>query len=197
MAKLDERMQLIGTAILGQANLESQAIIKKANDIRENEMAAYEEEIVQNMFGKLQHTTHAVRLESMKALAKAELEAHRALLRRREELTRTVFAATRTRLLGFAASPEYLSWLPDVVAAVKGNYDHTSSTLRLRETDLALADKLTALLPGCKVVADGSIKIGGFKLLNNAAGILIDETLDARLVAQKPWFLQHCGLTIL
>ena len=40
----------------------------------------------------------------------------------------------------------------------------------------------------CRIMADENIHIGGLKLMNQGAGIFVDETLDSRLEDLKPWF---------
>ena len=48
-----------------------------------------------------------------------------------------------------------------------------------------------------EVVADKSIKIGGIKGFCKAMNIVADETLDSKLYAQKEWFIENSGLSVL
>lgn len=194
MAIPDDKMQLIGAAIISQAEKESKAIIERANHTRERELSEYEEQIIESMFDKVQQQTRAVRQKAIRDKAQAEAKAHRELLTRREEITLSVIADVTAKLHEYAMTEEYRVALLDSVKQLRDQYDHTTSTVYLRESDMALADKVTAALGGGEVAKDSLIKIGGFRLRNTAAGILVDETLDARLEDQKPWFLQHCGL---
>lgn len=193
---MDEKIHLIGSAIADQAQAERQAIIDKANQTRESELAAYEEALISSMFGQVQQRTRAARQKAIKDKAQTEVQAHRELLGRREELTAAVVAGVRSQLLSYAATPEYRKALLEDLSALRDRWDHSSSTVFLRENDMELAGDIQKLLPGCKVEADPAIRLGGCKLLNRDAGILADETLDARLEAQKPWFLQNCGLKV-
>lgn len=194
MAKLDEKMELIGSAIVSQAEQERKSIVDKANAIREQELSACKEQLIEKMFGRVQAQTRTIRQKSIKDKAQAELRAHRELLLRRQELTTSVFAAAKTRLYDYVSTPDYPAALLSQLRKMAGSWEHSASTVFLRDDDLALAGEIEAILPGCRVVADRTIRIGGFRLRNSAAGILVDETLDARLEAQRPWFLQTCGL---
>lgn len=195
MPKIDERIEQIGAAIVSQATQESKEIIDKANQIREQEIAAYKEQVIEKMFEELQQKTRAVRQKAIRDKAQAELGANRELLLRREELAVAVFAGAKSRLFDYVATPAYRAALLQELAALADQYDHSDSIVLLREADMALADDIQKLLPGCQVQADPFIRLGGFMLRNRAAGVLVDETLDARLKAQRPWFLQNSGLT--
>lgn len=192
MAKLDERMQLIGDAIISQAQSEAKEIIQKATAIRDKEIAECEDNIVRDMFDKVQKQSAALRQESIKNAAKSQMEAHRSLHLRRNELTEQVFSNTREKLLKYADTSDYRAALLKDAAALKDVYDHTASTVYVRKSDLPLAGEITAALGGGNVAVDASIKVGGFKLRNEKAKTLVDETLDGRLEAQRPWFLQNC-----
>lgn len=194
MPKIDDKVHLIGSAITSQAEQERAAIIEKANQIREKELAEYKEQVIGEMFGRMQHDTREVRQHTVQQKAQTASQASRELLLRREELAAQVFAAVRARLAEYVAGEEYRAALLERVRAVKDQWDHTASVVQLREADMALAAQIQSLLPGCEVRAAKRIKIGGFELRNSAAGILLDETLDARLDDQRPWFLQNCGL---
>lgn len=197
MAKMDDRMELIGSAILSQAQQEARDLIDKANETREREISRCEEEIVDGMFGKVQGKATHIRLESMKTTARDQLEAHRTLLMHRTRKTDAVFASVKARLIEYAKTPEYKESLLKLAAVLKDKYDHSTSTVFVSEADIELGGQIAEALGSTNVKADSTIKIGGFKLRNSKSGILVDETLDECLDEQKPWFLQSCGLKIM
>lgn len=194
---MDDRMELIGSAILSQAQQEARELIDKANEIRDREISACEEEIVGKMYGTLQTKANNIRLETVKNIASFELEAYRALLGHRAEKASSVFENVRKKLLDFTSTAEYKADVLARAAAIKDVCDHGESTIFVRESDLALAEEIKKQIGGGEIVADPGIKIGGFKINNKAARILIDETLDERLEEQRPWFLQNCKMKIM
>lgn len=196
MAKLDEKMQLIGQAVVEQAEQESRSIIDKANAIRDRELTEYKEQVISKMFEQIQQKTRNVRQQAVRDRARAEQDSRRALLTGREELAALIYGSVRARLLEYIHGEEYRQTLLDSLQKLRDRWDHTSTTVQLRESDMALTDQIGGLLPGCRVEADKRIKLGGFRLRNTAAGILLDETLDARLEDTRPWFLQNCGLKV-
>lgn len=196
MAKMDERVDMIGSSILAQAEHESRELTAKANAVRESEIKAFEEKIIRDMFTEVQKHTSRLRADTIKAVSTAQVTAHRSLLRRREELAGMVFASVRARLFEYAKTPAYAETLKAELESLRDSYDHIDSTVYLREADMPMAGEIEAILPGCTVEVDSSIRAGGWKLLNKRAGILIDETLDARITAQKDWFLLNSGMQI-
>lgn len=196
MAKMDERAEMIGSSILAQAEHERKELIESAWEIRQHEIERFEDNIVQEMFSKVQKQASALRRDTVRAVSAAKVAAHRDTLRRREDLMRQAFAVVRSRLIEYAGTAGYRESLLAELKSVAGSYDHSASTVFLKESDMELAGKISELLKGCSVEADNTIKCGGWKLKNSAARILIDETLDSRLTAQKPWFLQNSGLEI-
>lgn len=198
MARLqDERMRLIGEAILTQAMQEARGLIDKANAIHKAEIEKFENEIINGMFDKVQEHTARVRLESMKTTAKRELGEHRALLGYRAEKTEAVFNAVLERLSLYAQTREYKADMLGRARSLSGEYDHAQSDVLVREADMGLGNEIREMLGAAEVKADDSIRVGGFRLRNRAAHLLIDETLDERLEEQKLWFLQNCGMKIM
>lgn len=193
----DERMQLIGEAILAQARQEARALIDKANAMREAEIAECENEVIGVMFDKVQAQSTRARLEAMKAKARSELTAHRSLLGYRSEKTASVFQSVRERLSKYVGTPEYKADMLDRAKALTGVYDHSHSVVLVRGDDMELGREIQSLLGAVGLQADGGIRSGGFKLRNTAARTLVDETLDERLEEQKLWFLQNCGMKIM
>jgi vacuolar-type H+-ATPase subunit E/Vma4 len=197
MAKMDERVEMIGSSILAQAQHESKELIAKANNERDEEITKYEEQIIQEMFQKVQKQTAALRISTVKAVSSARTLAHQSVLKRREELADVVVASVRSKLIDYVRTPEYAASLKAEIASLSGRYNASASTFYLRGADMDMAAEIEALLPGCAVKADPAIKAGGWKMLNTDAGIMIDETIDARLAAQKPWFLMNSGLRLM
>lgn len=196
MPQMDDRMRMIGSAITSQAQQEADDIIRKANEIRDTEIKAFEDEIVTGMFAKLQKKATNLRLDSVKTVARAQMDEHSRLLLHRKELTERVFENVRQRLIEFARSPEYPGWLEERAGAVPTELDHSASVLYVCPRDLPLGEKLLARFPGAALAEDKSIRLGGFRLRNGKARVLADETLDERLENERPWFLENCGLKI-
>lgn len=190
----DDKMLLIGSAISRQVEQERKDIINRANETRERELNAYKEQVIDEMFHQIQQKTRAVRQKAIRDKAQAEQKAHQELLTRREELSARVFSAVKGRLHEYAASEAYRTALLAQLAALKDKWDHSHSAVLLGEADKALETRVKAALPGCAVEYTRAIRLGGFRLRNREAGILVDQTLDSKLEDQRSWYLANCGL---
>ena len=200
MSKMDERAEMISASIVAQAEQESKELIRRANEAREKALRRFEDQIIQDMFARVQRQVADLRQETVRAASKTQEGARQGVLRRREELATQVFATVRARLYEYAKSPDYRQAMVAELAELANNtalgLDHSASTVYVREADADFGPEAQAILPGCAVAVDNTIKNGGWKLLNTAAGLLIDETLDTRLTEQVEWFLANSGLQI-
>lgn len=193
-----ERTEQIASSILRQAEEESRRLIEQANLDREEARKQFEEQIISGMFGKMQKETGAIRLERIRRVGAESVAAHRALLLRREELTGRVFSAVADRLREYAHTEEYVKAAADEIRQLTEGPDKSALILYLAADDGGLAQAVQAIpgMKACRVEADASIHIGGWKLLNEAAGVLTDGTLDTKLSDLRPWFLQNCDMKV-
>ena len=197
MSHTDQRIDQIGSSIREQVQQQSREIIERADARRKQELDDYQSQLVDSMFQMVQKEVAQLRQKALGNIAGAERAAYRALLSRRQELTALLFVRAADRLKEYSGSPAYKEWLLSAASAHRDTCGHTGSVLHLRGADMAFADEIAAKLPGCQVREDAEIRLGGFKLYNESARICIDETLEARLEEQKPWFLSHCGLRVM
>lgn len=198
MAKTDDRIELIGSAILTQAETEAKELIEKANEIHEKEISQAESEIVDGMFSEIQAKAARIRTDSVKTAAVEQLKAHRELLAYRDKKTEAVLENVKARLVEYTKTPEYREKALAYAEAARDSYDHSESVILVCEDDLDLAKAINEKLGGkARIETSAGIKIGGFKIKNLKAHILIDETMDERLEENRIWFLQNCGFKIM
>ena len=197
MPNSNERLQIIASAILAQAENDSKKLIQRANKIQSSELHQWEDKLRQGMAETVRKKTSELRMDTKSRLAVKENQLHRELLLLRRELMEKVFDAARANLAAYTETPAYREDLLGGIAKLRDAYDHAATTVSLREADLGLVQDIRQALDSpVRVIADRSIRIGGFKLYNEAAAALSDETLDLRLGDARPWFLEQCKLTV-
>lgn len=138
----------------------------------------------------LQFELERARTQANRALSDAQRTARTELAARRTQLAEAVFADARAALTAFTASKEYAAWLLTAAQALVAKLGE-GAVVYARPADVAL---LTGKVKGCTVEADNAIVLGGLKAARGA--LAADDTLEARLEAQRDWFLQNAGLTI-
>ena len=73
-----------------------------------------------------------------------------------------------------------------------------SSVVGINEKDMKYSTEILAAFHGmAELVKDNSIKIGGLKGYCKSMRIVADETLDTKLSAQREWFIENSGLSVL
>lgn len=136
--------------------------------------------------------TARARTQANRALSAARTEARAALAARRAALADETFAAARAKLADFTRTDAYGPWLRQSAAALAQRLGE-GTVIRARAADLTLLGKAPA---GCTLQADEGIALGGLRAENPAKALAADDTLEARLAAQRPWFLENAGLEI-
>ena len=197
MATIEERFQMIEKSVMDDASAEAQKLLDQAKAYRENAMKKAEEEVLQELYGRIQDEVSEIRISSTQSVSRKENQERQNLLLRREEITRAVFERVKKRLLDFTRTPAYTDLMEELAKELGARCPMEGTVVMLRREDYHLSARLGEHFgKNCRILADESIRIGGLKVMNQSSGIFMDETLDSRLEDQKPWFYSHSGLTI-
>ena len=131
-------------------------------------------------------------------LASKTKEGQKKLFLERSVMAEEVFRLASDKLSDYTKTAEYREKLKESAKAIAEVFDGCGCVLYLNERDLQSAGELKAFFSGdTEVKADKSIKIGGLKGYCQSKGIIADETLDAKLEAQREWFVENAALSVL
>ena len=136
--------------------------------------------------------TARAKTQANRALSAARTQARGELAARRAQLADAVFAKAQQKLADFTRTAEYGPWLCASAAALATRLGEGT----VRYARPAALPLLTDLPAGCTLQPDESNTLGGLRAENPAASLAADDTLTARLAAQRPWFLENAGLEI-
>ncbi|MEG1687908.1 MAG: V-type ATP synthase subunit E [Angelakisella sp.] len=197
MSTIEERFALIENSILREAGEQVAKLETQRENFRKSALEKAENEILKEMYGKIQDEISDIRGDATRTVARTETVARQNLLLRREEITKAVFQSVKNRLLAYAKTEEYREFMQQLSQNIAQRYPLENSVVLLRRDDYHMAAEMDKIFGGkCRIMADEAIQIGGIKLMNQSVGIFVDETLDGRLEEQKPWFYSNSGLTI-
>lgn len=188
---------MIRQSVMSQAEEEAQKLKDQAKELEENALRQAREEAARELSGRERDEAAEIRLKAAQGVSQQETKERRELLLRREEITRRVFDQVRKRLADHVETGEYPRLLEETAKVLAEKCPREGCVVLLRQEDLPLAKKLTGYFGGdARAEADESIRIGGIKVMNQAAGLFLDESLDSRLEDQKAWFYANSGLTV-
>lgn len=134
-------------------------------------------------------------------LAKMMQESQKKLFLERAKMTERVFEKAEKKLIDYTKTAEYKEGLFEYAKSIASLFGNNSCVVYVNENDLDCAEKISSVFGDiggkAEVEADKSIKIGGIKGWCKAMNIVADETLDSKLSAQREWFIENSGLSVL
>ena len=163
-----------------------------------DEAKAIEQEAYNQLRGEAEiDAKHQLDKELAEISSKASIEASAQLEERLKKFVNTIFTEVKNKLVEFVNSSNYLEYLTSHVKAVSDEYQMTDCVLCVRKEDLKYADDLKKAYALPIEVEEGQqIQLGGFIIENKTTNVVVDESLDSNLEAQKDWFYKTSGLMI-
>lgn len=129
-------------------------------------------------------------------LAKKELELRNDLFHERQSLADKVFEQAKEQLLAYTKTDEYTAFLTRSINEIKEKCGTARCVISIAPFDEEKRDLIESVLPDAQITVDPHILIGGIRANCPALGILMDDTLDARLEAQREWFIENCSMKV-
>ena len=197
MAYDQKKLQAFEQAIREETDQKIAVLEQEARQYEETELQKAKQEEKARMDRCKAEQAQAVALKYRRQVTRARLDRRRSLLTARNRMVEEVFLEAARALAAFAASPEYPAHLERSVEAALREFPCEEAVLTLPEKLLplgeALREKFSAIT---EVRADPQNLLGGFCLLNEANGLLLDETFETLLEEHRQPFLASCGLKV-
>ena len=117
---------------------------------------------------------------------------------KRGAITDEVFGDAREKLTAFTESDGYADFLKKSAAGFAAVFPQGDVTVYVRPGDMRFADDIKkAFGRDCKVESSDEITIGGCRAGVVGGSTVADDTLDTRLEAQREWFLENSGMSVI
>ena len=185
-------------AIKKYADEQRNAMRTEVEQLKEEKIKEAEKKAKYDSEKLIKDKLEAKRNEETSRLAKLTQEGQKKLFLERAEMTDSVFKKAEEKLALYTKTAEYSEKLMESTKNIAALFGSESCTLYLNEKHMSFADKLKTLFVGeTEVCTDKTIKIGGLKGYCKALSIVADETLDSKLYAQREWFIENSGLSVL
>lgn len=192
MAVTDEKMKKFESAVMKQADDEVKRILADLDEQKKKALSDTMDAELARHFEHMQNELAQIKQSCIKRVSLETQKANRELLLKRGEICEKVFENVKNRLVDFTGTPEYADYLEAALKKAE-KYDAGDLTVCLNGRDMKFKD---TVFKGMALERDEKIKIGGFILKSREKGFALDETLDARLLAQREYFSTISGLTL-
>ncbi len=197
MANSDEKISKFVQAITQYAQEQRDKIHQEVENFKSERLQNAEQEVLRDSYHLIQKERAELRNRMSREMSRRDLEARKALLAMRRDKMEQVFSDAKAALSAYAGTPAYAERLKSSFAALIKALPAEGTVFEISRRDEPLLESLQSLCPpGCSVELTDDIQLGGMRASNAAAGLLADDTLDARLDGQREWFTDHSGLTI-
>lgn len=122
-------------------------------------------------------------------------ENHRRLMEERNALVTQLFERVKEQILAFHHSEAYVTQMESKLKKIAPSM--LPAKLYVGKEDKGLLKQWILILGnGSEGAVDETIQLGGFRLISEEKGRMMDETFDRSLMEARTEFLQTSGLTI-
>ena len=185
---MQENLQSFKDSVMRDAMEQSTAILTRAEDGFNEEIARREEVILTEIYSKMQAEIIKIKNEANRGRTRSSLEARREVLACREKITEKAMDELRLKIEEFTRGADYADYLKRQLE--KAGTPDENTALYCREKDRTLFKKL---LPAyVEIKTDESIVLGGFTM--ESCGRVYVQTLDEAFDAARRRFSQISGL---
>jgi vacuolar-type H+-ATPase subunit E/Vma4 len=188
-AYFNEEIKRVSSKEISEIEAEIEAIRKKViSELEEN--AKTNAKIIVEQEIREMESEHAINISRLQD------ENNRKLMNYRKELTTKLFDEVTAKLKAFSESPEYGVLMLKKIKAQSGKHQgHAVISVALKDEKL-LPELLNNYEGDVEGKIDPAIALGGFSIMFENEGIVIDETFDSTLKDEKEKFYSTSNLII-
>lgn len=169
----------------------------RAEEFRKYELQKAESEVLRDAYYLIQNEMAQMKKNIASEVSKLEFEKRRELFSKRQAIMDDVFEKAQEKLLDFTETENYVEQLKNYANSVSKVLKKSGTVLYICKKDEKFIDIIReAYGKICRVEVSDKIKIGGILAVNNVMSLVVDETLDSKLDAQKIWFEENSKLNI-
>jgi len=197
MISSDEKIKLFLNAISENLEMRREEIETEIAAVRSAEQAKAEKEAAERSEAYIKTESEKVFSQANRTQSVLETELRNELAATRSKITGQVFQTVAEKLEAFTKSPGYAGFIKKSAQRISTYFVGKKTIVSVRTADMQYKDIiLSAMGPGCRVMADDSIILGGCKAKGEDSSVSIDDTLDSRLNEQKLGFYESSGLSV-
>lgn len=196
MAYDKQKLSRFQDTVFSEADEKIDAMKTEADEYEKTELDKAKQLEYDKIFTYMQEKVHDLQWENRREVTKKNLEAKRKTLEFRNSLVNNVFEECENKLKEFVLSDKYEDYLIKKIKDATEKFNCNDSVVSVSKQDMKFEKQILSIEKIKSVVEDRSNLLGGFKLINNETGLLLDETIASQLEKQRTYFYKNSGLTV-
>lgn len=168
----------------------------EVEEFRREQLDAANEEGTAAAFKFIQEQKQEFKASLAKEAALKETQKKRELFEKRNEMAQSVFRAAEKRLVDFTKTGKYKEYISTSARMIGEKLGGKKAVVSMAPKDKSLESVVKKELPGCEIVYDESIGIGGIRCACPELSIILDDTLDSKFEDRKRLFIENSGLIV-
>ena len=198
MLNQEERAAKFFDAITKDAEERHEEMTRKTRETVESGLEKAKTKAHSQAQAKIERERMLKEQEFNRTVANERTQQRARLTDKRGAITDEVFGDAREKLTAFTESDGYADFLKKSAAGFAAFFPQGDVTVYVRPGDMRFADDIkNAFGRDCKVESSDEITIGGCRAGVAGGSTVADDTLDTRLEAQREWFLENSGMSVI
>lgn len=184
-------------AIDKYAKRQKSKITDEIKEIEKRELEKAEAEIMEDVNNMIQKERVSMKNKIVIEISHKELEERKKVSLRRRNMMKNMFKECRKKLTEFTLSQDYAEALKGYASNIASVLKESDTELFVKESDLQFAEIIkSGFGRECKINIANDIMIGGIRGYSASRGLIVDETLDAKLKDQEDWAAENFGVLL-
>ncbi len=189
-----ERVSRFLRAIDRHAKRQQTEILEEMEKLEKQELEKAEAEIIEDVKLILRREINGIKNKISVEVSHKVLDRRKRIDHKRQSMLKSIFKESQQQLIEFTKTQEYRDSLIRYTKNIADRLKNNDVVLYVYEKDLKYEDMIKeAFGRECEFKPDKSIKIGGIRGYSKSEGVIADETIDSKLIAQEEWFLEKYG----
>ena len=198
MLNQEERAAKFFDAITKDAEERHEEMTRKTRETVESGLEKAKTKAHSQAQAKIERERMLKEQEFNRTVANERTQQRARLTDKRGAITDEVFGDAREKLVAFTESDGYADFLKKSAAGFAAVFPQGDVIVYVRPGDMRFADDIkNAFGRDCKVESSDEITIGGCRAGVVGGSTVADDTLDTRLEAQREWFLENSGMSVI
>lgn len=192
-----DKLRAFENAILEETDEKINQLEEEVKKYEEAEIEKAKNDDYNRMFNYMQEKVQEIKHKYRQDITRYELQTKRSIFMYRNSLADKIFDEVSENLVEFAKSDKYLDFIIRKINDSLDVFPCETAKLLVSKKDLELSEKIKEKVSAITdVVVDKKNVLGGFILMNEEAGLLIDQTFKTLIEDEKQKFYSSCGMTV-